>query len=50
MVLVAADADHVVTFDVDENAAHRSADAAEASDRLHIRKRTLVIEKRDHVK
>ena len=41
VILIAADADDIVTFDVDENAADRGADAAEASNRLHIRKRTL---------
>ena len=35
MILVAADAKHPVSVDVDENAADRGADAAEAADRLH---------------
>lgn len=35
MVLVSSDADHLVTVDVDEDSADRSADAAEATDRLH---------------
>ena len=43
VVLVAADADHLVPFDVDEDAAHRRADPAEATHRLHIRQRTLAI-------
>ena len=35
MVLIAADADHLVPLDVHEDAADGRADAAEASDRLH---------------
>ena len=36
MVLVAADANHLVPVDVDENAADGSANPTEATDRLHI--------------